>query len=99
MAGFIDADGGFKIRFTKKAVDATTGKVTKQRIALMFVIEQRKHHPKTNESFESLMRSIADSLLVNLTTSQHNNREYWCVTVTSLKQLDKLIEYLNMHSL
>lgn len=100
LAGFIDADGGFKIRYTEKKVDEITGKVlTKQRIAISFGLEQRKFHVKTNESFEYLMQSIAENFLVILKTSKHNGREYWNVEIYSLKQLGRLVDYLNKYSL
>ena len=100
LAGFIDADGGFKIRYTEKKKDEITGKVlTKQRIAISFILEQRKYHLKTNDSFKNIMELIADTLLVNLNTSKHNNKEYWSIEVSSIKKLEKLVEYLNKYPL
>lgn len=47
LAGFIDADGGFKIRYTEKliseaSVSASTKVLRKGRIEVRFVLEQRK---------------------------------------------------------
>ena len=44
LAGFIDADGGFKVRFTEKLVCENTSKVLRKgRIEVRFVLEQRKN--------------------------------------------------------
>lgn len=44
LAGFIDADGGFKVRFSEKLVCENTSKVLRKgRIEVRFVLEQRKN--------------------------------------------------------
>lgn len=99
LAGFIDADGGFKIRYTKRSVHRQTGRKTKERIALSFKIEQRQYHKNTNESFEPLMKSIADFFTVPLHITKHNNTEYWCVEIRSFSRMQNLIDYLSVHPL
>lgn len=101
LAGFLDADGGFKIRYTAKGVDQITspGRHTKERIEVRFAIEQRKFHPKTLLGFEGIMRFIADFFTVNLRVSQHGGRSYWIVDVLSIPKLQKLVDYLSMYPL
>jgi len=42
LAGFIDADGGFKVRFSEKLICEKTSKVlSKRRIEVRFALEQR----------------------------------------------------------
>ena len=100
LAGFIDADGGFKIRYTKGGINTQTGRKIKQRIGLSFKIEQRMFHKTTNVPFEALMKSIAQYLTVNLNTSTHNEDvKYWCVEVASFKRMHNVIDYLNAYPL
>ena len=99
LAGFIDADGSFKIRNTEGSVNPQTGKKTKQRIAVIFIIEQSKSHKITNDSFEPLIKSIADFFTVNLTTSKHSGVEYWNVEVSSFSCLQILVKYFSVYPL
>jgi hypothetical protein len=51
LAGFIDADGGFKIRYTEKLLCENTSKVLRKgRIEVRFALEQRKN---IEEAFSS----------------------------------------------
>jgi hypothetical protein len=103
LAGFIEADGGFKIRYSQGGINyasAQTGHKTKQRIGLSFKIEQRKFHKLTGIPFEGLMFDIAQFLNVKLTTSIHNkNMEYWCIEVASFKRMHIIVDYLNVFPL
>jgi hypothetical protein len=100
LAGFIDADGGFKIRYTFKRFSEITGKVlSKERIEVRFAIEQRQAHPKNQESYIFMMKQIAEFLSVNLNVSKHKDKEYWIVEVSSLAKLQILVNYLNTYPL
>ena len=97
LAGFIDADGGFKIRYTEKRLDNISGKVlTKERIEVRFALEQRQNLQLINTSYENIMVEIQNffNLENKLKTSKHNNREYWIVEIASLNRLKFIIEYL-----
>jgi hypothetical protein len=99
LAGFIDADGGFKIRYTKRSVHPQTGRQTKQRIALCFKVEQRQNHRITNESYEPFMKSIANFFTLNLSTVTHKGVEYWCVEVSSFSRMHTVVDYLSVYPL
>lgn len=99
FTGFIDADGHFKVRYTKKRVNPATKKRTKERIALTFVIEQRMLHKKSGQSFKPLMDKIAKYLTVSLTVTKHNGKQYYCVNLSSFYKLKILIDYLENYSL
>jgi hypothetical protein len=63
-------------------------------------IEQRKFHPKTNVSFEPIIRLISNFFNVNLNISKHNlDKNYFVIEVTSLSKLKKFCNYLNQFSL
>ena len=93
LAGFIDADAGFKIRYS------TTNESKKQRIEVRFSLEQKQFHSKTQKPFGEIMQLIANLFLVKLNISKHNNREYWVVEVTSISKLKILVDYLTKYPL
>lgn len=104
LSGFIDADGGFKIRYTEKRIDEKTIKVlTKGRIEVRFALEQRKNiGPQNEESYKPIMLEIQSFFGFNtdLRESKHNeDKFYWIVEVTSLNRLNLLIQYLNNYPL
>lgn len=99
LTGLIDADGGFYIRSTEGFIHPQRSRQTKKRIALRFRIEQRQSHKITNESFEPLMKNIADFLTVKLSTTKHSGCDYWCVEVASFRRMQIVIDYLNVYPL
>ena len=94
LAGYIDADGGFKVRFTRKKVN-----FQKVRIALSFIIEQRMVHKKSGLNMKFCMKNISDFLRIPLSIRKHNKKEYYCVELSSFSKLSILIEYLQKYSL
>lgn len=99
LAGFIDADGGFKIRYTVGGKNSQNGRKVKQRIGLSFKIEQLKFHKTTGVPFEDFMESLAKFFTVNLTTSLHNGKEYWCVEINSFQRMHIIVDYLSVYPL
>jgi hypothetical protein len=103
LAGFIDADGGFKIRYTEKRIEENSKKVlTKGRIEVRFALEQRQFLPYNNQSFKPIMLKIQSffDLITELRISKHNlDKTYWIIEVTSLNKLNILIQYLNNYPL
>ena len=77
LSGFIDADGGFKVRYTEKQIDKNTNKtLVKGRIEVRFVLEQRKmdtyqpHNtisskPDNNLSYKPIMLKIQSFFGIN----------------------------------
>jgi hypothetical protein len=103
LAGFIEADGGFKIRYTEKRIDEYSNKVlTKGRIEVRFALEQRQYLPYNNQSYKNIMIKIQSFFCITteLKISIHNiNKTYWIIEVTSLNKLYLLIQYLNKYPL
>jgi hypothetical protein len=110
LAGFIDADGGFKVRFTEKLICEKTYKVLRKgRIEVRFALEQRKSlngdsldADNTLYSYEAIMLLIYSffGLSTNLRLSKHNiDKTYFIVEVTSLTKLNRLIQYLKHYPL
>ena len=101
LAGFIDADGGFKVRYTEKRIDELTNKVlTKGRIEVRFALEQRQIllDCTQDSSYEPIMLKIQSffGLKTDLRVSKHNiDKIYWIIEVTSLNKLHLLNQYLN----
>jgi hypothetical protein len=105
LAGFIDADGGFKVRFTDKLICEKTSKVLRKgRIEVRFALEQRKKLNgetldvnKNIYSYEAIMLLIYSffGISTDLRQSTHNvDKTYFIVEVTSLTKLKILIQYL-----
>ena len=107
LAGFIDADGGFKIRITEKKVNPLKNRIIqKGRLAVQFVLEQRLLHPKTNESFYPVFEQIAkfftisNDLILPITYRTHNEtKKYLCINVFSMPRLNLLANYLSFYPL
>lgn len=113
LAGFIDADGGFKIRYTEKLICEKTSKILRKgRIEVRFALEQRKNiinslsdkkvSLNTEYSYEAIMLQIYSffGLSTDLRQSTHNvDKTYFIVEVTSLTKLNKLILYLQTYPL
>nr|YP_010470463.1 LAGLIDADG endonuclease [Inonotus hispidus]UVF37951.1 LAGLIDADG endonuclease [Inonotus hispidus] len=102
LAGFIDAEAGFKVRYTEKRIDEKTKRVlTKGRIGVCFALEQRlklSDNNNENGSYKPIMLKIQSffGITTELRTSKHNiDKHYWIVEVVSLNKLNFLIQYLN----
>lgn len=104
LAGFIDADGSFKVRYTEKRTDDKTNKVlTKGRIEVRFALEQLQNlNLPNNNSYKPIMLNIQSffGITTDLRISKHNiDKTYWIIEVTSLNKLNLLIQYLNNYPL
>nr|YP_008816010.1 putative LAGLIDADG homing endonuclease [Closterium baillyanum]AGZ90276.1 putative LAGLIDADG homing endonuclease [Closterium baillyanum] len=100
LAGFIDASGGFKLRYTLLRAQHNTGKVlSKERIEVRFVLEQPLLKSRPTKGAFSIMKSIADYLSVNLKVSHHNDKDFWIVEVSSITKLQILVDYLDTYPL
>lgn len=95
LAGFIDADGSFRIMVRSKS-EGGTGK---NRVAVDFRIEQQMVHQETGESFATVMGLIASAFDVILNTSIHNGSQYYIVTISGLSKTTALVQYLDKHPL
>jgi len=90
LAGFIDADGGFYIRYTDKA---------KFRIACILTIEQRKIDPISNLSYEPLFLKISVFLNTKLEFSKHNNKSYFLIRASNRNNLKIILYYFSYYKL
>jgi hypothetical protein len=89
LAGFIDADGHFYIRYSLKQLQCK------------FSLEQRMIYPKTQESFKPILDQICLFLNVNLTARNRLNykKSYYIIKVENQNSIQILINYLNNNSL
>ena len=110
LAGYLDADGGFKVRYTEKLICEKTSKVLRKgRIEVRFALEQIKElngesivGNKKWYSYEAIMLLIYSffSISTNLRLSIHNvDKTYFLVELTSLTILNILILYLKTYPL
>jgi hypothetical protein len=93
LAGFIDADGGFCIRYSE---------TTKFRIACSLNLEQRMVEPTSNLSYEPIFLKISEFLNAKLEISKHNNnKSYFLIRASNRKNLQIILNYFcsfNMYS-
>lgn len=89
LAGFIDADGSFYIRFSIK------------QIICKFSLEQRMIYPKTKESFEIILNYISLFLNVKLAIRSRLNYKdsYYIIRVENQHSIQNLIDYLDNYPL
>lgn len=89
LAGFIDADGGFYIRFSLK------------QLICKFHLEQRQIYPKTLESYETILSKVCLFLQVKLFTRDRRSykNSYYQIRVERQASINILINYLDQHTL
>jgi hypothetical protein len=89
LTGFIDADGGFYIRYSLK------------QILCKFALEQRMIYPKTGESYYTVLNEICLFLNVKLSIRDRLNykNSYYIIRVENQNSTKILIDYLNKYPL
>lgn len=91
LAGFIDADGSFYIRYSEK------------QIICKFSLEQRMIYPKAPEgSYEPIMNQICQSFNIKLakrTRLNYTDTSYLIIRIENQNSIHLLINYLNKYSL
>ena len=89
LTGFIEADGGFYIRFSLK------------QIICKFNLEQRMIYPKTKESYNEILEKISLFFNVKLHTRIRKNykNSYYIIRVENQNSIKFLINYLDKHTL
>lgn len=92
LAGFLDADGGFQIRYTDKIG-------SKFRIACELRIEQRMIDPISAVSYNELFTSIALFFKSKINLTNHNNINYYMVRASNKVSLKIVLNYLDKYSL
>ena len=81
LAGFIDADGGFYIRYSIK------------QICCKFALEQRMIYPNTNLSYKFILEKIAKFLKAKMATRNRVNYKnfYYIIRVENQNSANNLI--------
>jgi len=95
LSGFIDADGGFYIYYLNKK------DMNKEIFKFTLTIEQRMIDPLSKESYEIIMRKIADFFKVNLSirSQKSTGNSYFRVVATSNISRAIIISYLDKYPL
>lgn len=98
LAGFIDADGSFGIRYTKKQKAKAA---RKQRVSCRFRLEQRMVDVKTNVSYAYVLNLIVNYLNVSLNIRRQTStgRAYYIIELSSVTSITILINYLKTYPL
>ena len=95
LTGFIEADGGFYIRFSEPKI--SSGK--SPRIGARFSLEQRMFS-NSNITYKLIMDKITQHLEGKLyTITRLNGNSYYNITLNSIKNTKILVEYLEKYPL
>jgi hypothetical protein len=97
LAGFIDADGGFLIAYSKKENNNRNRDVIK----FTMTLDQRIKDSKSNESYKWIMNNISEFFKVNLRTytRKQKDKSYYRIVCTSKISRTILINYLTEYPL
>jgi len=99
LAGFIDADGSFKIRVSSKKTDPVTNKtLSKGRVACSLTLEQRQVS-LTGSFYLPILSAMCLAFNCNLNLSTHGTSQYFIFCLTSIAQLKSMVEYLDRYPL
>jgi len=90
LAGFIDADGVFYIRYSD---------TIKFRIACSLRLEQRIIEPTSKLSYKPLFLSISEFLKAKLEISTHNNKSYFLIKASNRNSLNIILNYFNFFNM
>lgn len=93
LAGFIDADGSFRVIVRYKTINEKS----KNRVAVEFRLEQQIMH--SGVSFGSVLALIAETFGVTLGTSSHYGTQYYIISIHNLVSTMILVKYLDNHKL
>ena len=98
IAGFIDADGSFDIRYTVSKKNKLTPNV---RIATRFRLDQRQYHPITGISYGPVLVEIANALNSKFHRIERKtkNAVYWNLDASTVKSVAGVISYLDNYPL
>lgn len=98
LAGFIDADGSFYIRYSLLVSSAN---LPAKKIICKFSLEQRMVYPKTQENYNKIISNICESLNVKIAIRTRSNYKdsYYIIRVENQNSIKILINYLNKFSL
>lgn len=96
LSGFIDSDGSFSVLHTKLENGAK-----KRKISCRLRIEQRILDPITNESYESILTSIANFLGCSLLIKEQKatGNSYYTLAASSQRSLKIIIDYIEKYPL
>jgi hypothetical protein len=96
LSGYVDADGGFSVLYTK-----TEDGAKKRKISCRMRIEQRVLDPITNESYYDILNQICLFLNCNLLTKtqKSTNNTYYTLAASSKVSLGILIRYFSKYPL
>jgi hypothetical protein len=101
LAGFIDADGGFYVRYSNPMRYLTKDKPkNKFRIACSLTIEQRIIDPASGLSYEDLFIKLSKFFKCKLVISTHNtNKNYFKINAYNQTSLKIILNYFDNFSL
>lgn len=100
LTGFTEADGHFGIKYVEKKEKSETRKRSvSENISLRFRLDQRAYDKSTSCSMEPFMQQLALALSCNLSTYKTKTGEILSLFISSIKDIEILINYFDKYTL
>jgi hypothetical protein len=100
FTGFVEADGNFYIKVVElKPKSDTRIRSISESISLKFTLNQSFYYKPTNSSNLSVMQSIAESFMFNMSEFETLSGKTLCVSATSINNIKLIVKYFNNYNL
>lgn len=100
FSGFTEADGHFGIKYVEKKEKSENSKRSRsESISLKFRLDQRAYDKSTSTTMKPFMEELASALSCNLITYKNKTGEVLSIYVSSIENIQTIINYFDNYPL